>query len=152
MKKKTSLIESGQEKGSTRQPLLMKFHVLALFPCSKHHQYEKKKLKQNVNFVWLATRKKVPTVDNLLKNWPCEPTCPLCFCMQETTDHLLTDCNFSQAIWDRVAADCQTHLAVTPFQKGDIRGRLSPKVNNKPMLGSVLSGDEPDQGCPDFLS
>jgi hypothetical protein len=45
--------------------------------------------------------------------------------MQEITDHLLTECNFSEAVWDKVAADCQTHPAVTPFQKGDIKGWLS---------------------------
>jgi hypothetical protein len=77
-------------------------------------------------FAWLATWNKVPTADNLLKKkWPCEPTCPLCFCMQKTTEHLLTNCNFSEAVWDRVAADFHTHPAVTLFQKGDIRGWLS---------------------------
>jgi hypothetical protein len=45
--------------------------------------------------------------------------------MQEITNHLLTECNFSEAVWDKVAADCQTHLAVTPLQKGDIKGWLS---------------------------
>jgi hypothetical protein len=45
--------------------------------------------------------------------------------MQETTEHLLTNCNFSEAVWDRVAADFHTQPAVTPFQKGDIRGWLS---------------------------
>jgi hypothetical protein len=74
-------------------------------------------------FAWLATWKKVPTADNLMrKNWPCYPMCPLCFCIHETNDHLLMECNFSEAAWDRIATDCHLHPALVPFQKGDILG------------------------------
>jgi hypothetical protein len=59
------------------------------------------------------------------KNWPCDPMCPLCLCIQETNDHLLTECNFSEAVWDRVALDCHLHPALVPFQKGDITSGMS---------------------------
>ncbi|GJM88808.1 hypothetical protein PR202_ga05374 [Eleusine coracana subsp. coracana] len=42
-------------------------------------------------FTWLALHNRALTADNLAKkNWPCEPTCPLCYCIPETTQHLLT--------------------------------------------------------------
>lgn len=51
-------------------------------------------------FAWLAMHDRVQTANNLMKkNYPCNPTCPLCFCIPETTDHLLTGCNFTEAAW-----------------------------------------------------
>jgi hypothetical protein len=47
---------------------------------------------------------RIMTADNMIKrNWHCNLTCSLCFCMEETTTHLLTCCNFSEATWNRVA-------------------------------------------------
>jgi hypothetical protein len=72
-------------------------------------------------FAWLALQRKAPAADNLMKkNWPCDPSCALCYCELETTDYLLTECNFAEAVWDRVAQEFQVHLAVAPFQKGSI--------------------------------
>lgn len=49
-------------------------------------------------FAWLAMHGKVQTADNLMKkNYPCNPICALCFCIPETTDHILTDCNYTEA-------------------------------------------------------
>jgi hypothetical protein len=40
---------------------------------------------------WLALLGKIPTTDNLIKkNWPCSPTCAMCYCEAETSDHILT--------------------------------------------------------------
>ncbi|GJN05940.1 hypothetical protein PR202_ga23619 [Eleusine coracana subsp. coracana] len=48
---------------------------------------------------------RVLTADNMSKrNRPCNPICRLCLCTNETTSHLLTECNFSEAVWDRVAS------------------------------------------------
>lgn len=56
-------------------------------------------------FAWLAARGKLQTADNLMKkNWPCDPNCALCYYILETTDHLLTRCNFAEAVWNRVAS------------------------------------------------
>jgi hypothetical protein len=57
-----------------------------------------------VKFVlWLVLHDKILTADNMLKKHsPCNQTCSLCFCMEETTAHLLTHCNFSEAAWNRV--------------------------------------------------
>jgi hypothetical protein len=47
---------------------------------------------------------KALTADNMaMKNWSCDPTCALCFCMLETTDNLLTECNFTEALWNPVS-------------------------------------------------
>jgi hypothetical protein len=47
---------------------------------------------------------------------------PLCFFELETIDHLLTECNFSEAVWDKAAQTFNLHPAVLPFQKGNLRG------------------------------
>lgn len=57
---------------------------------------------------WLAMHGKAPTADNLeKKNWPHAPHCPLCYCQQETNDHLFSACNFSEATWRTVVSDLQ---------------------------------------------
>jgi hypothetical protein len=57
-------------------------------------------------FRWLVMHNKVLTADNMLKkNWPYDPICPLCFCMEETTPHLLTSCNFSEVVWSIVTTN-----------------------------------------------
>jgi hypothetical protein len=53
-------------------------------------------------FGWLTLHDMVLTADNLLKrNWDCNYNCSLCLCIHETTEHLLTRCNFSEAVWDQ---------------------------------------------------
>jgi hypothetical protein len=39
----------------------------------------------------------------LKKKWQGVTDCSLCLCQQETTAHLLTQCNFSEALWNLVA-------------------------------------------------
>jgi hypothetical protein len=52
----------------------------------------------------LVLHGRILTTDNMLKkHWPYNQTCSLCFCMEETTAHLLTHCNYSEAAWNRVA-------------------------------------------------
>jgi hypothetical protein len=61
-------------------------------------------------FAWLTVQGKAPTADILMaKNWSCDPDCPLCFCLGETNEHLLTVCNFTEAVWDLVAHDLPIH-------------------------------------------
>jgi hypothetical protein len=101
--------------------------ILGAFPKFKASSIWKAKTKAKCRFfAWLTIWKKVPTADNLLKkNWPCGPMCPLCFCMPETNDHLLMECNFTEAVWDKVASDCHLHPTIIPFQKGDIKDWVS---------------------------
>jgi hypothetical protein len=55
-------------------------------------------------FAWLVLHNRVLTVENMLKkNWPYNQTCSLCFCLQETTQHMLADCNYYEAVWDLIA-------------------------------------------------
>lgn len=55
-------------------------------------------------FAWLVMHDKVLTADNLAKrNWPHNESCSLCYCNQETTEHLLTNCNFTKAAWNLIA-------------------------------------------------
>jgi hypothetical protein len=72
-------------------------------------------------FAWLALLGKAPTTDNLIKkNWPCDPCCALCYSLPKTADHLLTECNFTEAVWDKVALHFQVHPAIHQFQRGNI--------------------------------
>jgi hypothetical protein len=51
-------------------------------------------------FAWLVLHNRVLIADNMAKrNWDCNPQCSLCFCSNETTDHLLAQCNFAEAMW-----------------------------------------------------
>jgi hypothetical protein len=55
-------------------------------------------------FACLSLHNKILTADNMAKkNWDCNPICPLCFCMPETANHLLTKCNFFEALWRALA-------------------------------------------------
>jgi hypothetical protein len=59
---------------------------------------------QKIFFVWLVLHNRVLTSDNMIiKNWPCNPICSLCSCLHETTSHILTECNFTEATWNLVA-------------------------------------------------
>jgi hypothetical protein len=44
--------------------------------------------------------------------------------MPETNQYLLTECNFTEAVWDKLAQHLQLHPALKPFQKGDVHGWL----------------------------
>jgi hypothetical protein len=47
---------------------------------------------------------RILTASNMMRqNWPCNPLCSLCFCMTETTEHLLTQCNYVEVVWNLVA-------------------------------------------------
>lgn len=59
-------------------------------------------------FGWLVMHNKVLTADNMAKrNWPCNLSCVLCYCQHETTAHMLTKCNFTEATWNLVASQHQ---------------------------------------------
>jgi hypothetical protein len=47
---------------------------------------------------------KAPTADNFAKkkHWPCNPLCSLCYCQSENAQHLLTECNYTEALWNWV--------------------------------------------------
>jgi hypothetical protein len=55
-------------------------------------------------FAWLALHNKILTTDNMAKKkLGLQSICPLCFCMPEIVDHLLTKCNFPKALWHTLA-------------------------------------------------
>jgi hypothetical protein len=60
-------------------------------------------------------------VDNLLKkNWHGATECSLCLCQQETSTHL-TQCNFTEALWNLVASRFSLpSFAVMRFKEGPI--------------------------------
>jgi hypothetical protein len=96
-------------------------------------------------FAWLAIQGKAPTADNMLKrSWPCDPECTLCFCMLETNEHLLTECNFAEAVWDKVVLDLRVHQSLIHFNKGtssewlEAAGRAGSRKNQKESAGAIF--------------
>ncbi|XP_073362442.1 uncharacterized protein [Aegilops tauschii subsp. strangulata] len=54
-------------------------------------------------FLWLATRERCMTADNLaIRGIPHNPNCPLCSTAPETAAHLLTVCPYSAELWSSV--------------------------------------------------
>jgi ribonuclease HI len=52
-------------------------------------------------FLWLTTQNRILTWDNLIKRDFIGPSrCPLCQQNEETLEHLLNNCHYSQQIWD----------------------------------------------------
>jgi hypothetical protein len=55
-------------------------------------------------FVWLAMHNKMLTTDNMVKkNWECNLICSFCFCLPETANHLLTQYNYTEVLWQSFA-------------------------------------------------
>jgi hypothetical protein len=89
-----------------------KFTVASAYKCQFHGTYTtlpatkiwKCFVEPKVRFfLWLVLHDRL-TADNMLKkNWPCNQTCSLCFCMDETTTHLLMKCKFLEAAWNMIA-------------------------------------------------
>jgi hypothetical protein len=113
------------------------------------------------SFAWLALQGKAPTGDNLMKkNWPCSPHCSLCYCQEETNDHILTECNFTEAVWDKSANDLNVHPAIKPFQKGNVAAwleavlRAGSKRSQQASSSSSggRSGRNATEGCSNSLS
>jgi hypothetical protein len=72
-------------------------------------------------FAWLVRHNKTLTADNMLKkNWECNPTCPLCYCLPETADHLLSKCNFAEALWQNFAPVFHLPLYQVMMQQGGL--------------------------------
>jgi len=58
-------------------------------------------------FAWLVLHDKALTADNLhKKNWPHEP-----YCIPEIASHLLTQCNYTEAVWNQVVTLLQLQPA-----------------------------------------
>jgi hypothetical protein len=70
---------------------------LAIFPAK--HIWKAQTEPRCKFFAWLVLHDQILTAQNMLKkNWACDYFCSLCLCMHETTDHLLTKCNYTEAV------------------------------------------------------
>jgi hypothetical protein len=96
-------------------------------------------------FVWLAMHNKMLTADYMIKkNWECDPICSLCFCLPESADHLLTQCNYTEALWQifavRHSLPGYNVLIATGGPVGWVRHFISshPKSKRKKKLGLLF--------------
>jgi hypothetical protein len=70
-------------------------------------------------FVWLMLQNRAWTADRLLlRQWPNEYFCPLCFRNLETMRHLQMECHFTRAVWEQISTWTQQH-ALQPSQWKD---------------------------------
>jgi ribonuclease HI/exonuclease III len=54
-------------------------------------------------FIWTLAHKSIPTGENLQRRgWEGPFRCPLCCQEEETSNHLLLNCNYSRAIWQKI--------------------------------------------------
>lgn len=86
-----------------------KFAYLAQFNGSYYSFQAKHIWKAQVEgkhrfFAWLPLQKKILTADKLMvRNWPCNPICPLCNNEVETATHICLHCPFALLVWSKVA-------------------------------------------------
>jgi hypothetical protein len=97
-------------------------------------------------FAWLVLHNKVLTADNMTKkHWNYNPFCSLCLCINETTPHLLTKCNFTEAVWNLISIHFDLPKYTTLHSSGGpvqwmqlFRTTLSGKERRK-KIGIMLS-------------
>jgi hypothetical protein len=59
------------------------------------------------------------TVDNMIKrNWTCDPLCSFYLCFRETFDHLFSQCNYTEAVWNLAAPRLWTWQLQFPVELG----------------------------------
>jgi hypothetical protein len=73
-------------------------------------------------FLWLTAQNRILTWDNLIKKGFTGPSrCPLCQQSEETMEHLLNNCHYSQQIWDWGAQAMRR----SQWNRGSIRDTLA---------------------------
>jgi hypothetical protein len=100
-------------------------------------------------FSWLLLHDRVLSADNMVKiNWPCNPLCPLCYCLPEATSHLLTQCNFVEATWNLVASHFSLNYDKFRWAEGTKAREKHESGNSIQLLVANLERAKPY----DFLS
>lgn len=63
--------------------------------------------------MWIINYDRLPTRSRLA-SWGMliSPTCPLCTCQDDTRDHLILSCQYSQDVWRPVLRKCKSPTAV----------------------------------------
>jgi hypothetical protein len=84
-------------------------------------------------FGWLVLHDRVLTANNMIKrNWPCNYNCFLCLCMHESTEHILTQCNYTEAAWNVIA----TRFGLPNYNHLSVQGGPNQWVNAILSVGS----------------
>ncbi|GJN23572.1 hypothetical protein PR202_gb11234 [Eleusine coracana subsp. coracana] len=63
---------------------------------------------------------RVLTAENMQKkNWDCDPNCQFCLVAPETIAHLLSKCNYTEAVWNEIAYywDLPSYLELHDLQR-----------------------------------
>jgi hypothetical protein len=97
-------------------------------------------------FDWLVMHDRILTADNMIKrHWTCDHLCSLYLCMHETSKHLLTQCNYTEAVWNLLAAILQLPNYTTlnrvrgPKNWMAVMSRTGSKQVKRNNLGELLT-------------
>jgi hypothetical protein len=90
-------------------------------------------------FAWLVLHDRVLTAENMAKKkWPCNLFCTLCLCINETTSHLLTQCNYTEATWNLVALSL-TCQALTCWEPQEVILNTGSRKEKRKNLGILFT-------------
>jgi hypothetical protein len=59
--------------------------------------------------------------------------------MPETNDHILIECNFSEAVWVKIADRYQFHPSLKPFKKVPRSNKMSMQTSFSSFGGSLMN-------------
>ncbi|CAN6246948.1 unnamed protein product [Urochloa humidicola] len=83
-------------------------------------------------FAWLLIQEKILTADKLIiRNWPCNPVCPLCAQELETAEHLVLHCAFAKEVWWLVA-NWAGNLVQLPRPESSLQDWWNASLNGLP--------------------
>lgn len=98
-----------------------------------------------MSIAWLALHDRIHTAEILAKkNWPHNENCAMCLCHFETTVHLLTQCNYTKALWNAIAPGLDLpnyqHLRNLAGLEGWIEGisQTGNKAQKRRKIGSLF--------------
>uniref|UniRef100_J3L3L2 Reverse transcriptase zinc-binding domain-containing protein n=1 Tax=Oryza brachyantha TaxID=4533 RepID=J3L3L2_ORYBR len=83
-------------------------------------------------FVWLATRGRFLTADNLSRRgWPNQQLCPLSTSEEETCRHLFSDCVFARQVWVAIKGWIQVDCPLQDQSHEDLTWAIWKERNGK---------------------
>jgi hypothetical protein len=79
------------------------------------------------NYTEAVLHDRVLTTHNMIKrNWPRNHDFILCLCMHETPEHLPMQCNYTEAVWNKIASQ----FTLPTYEQMSMSGGLTGEVHH----------------------